>query len=304
MVTSNESETVEVQEKVEDKVMPYRNQYHRMPENEENEDETNDQTATSPKDQDTSFISVEKGESKTSKQESSEDPSNEDEGWKDRYNNLRSFSDRKITTLTEEINNLKDQGVIHKDTPLPATEEEVSEWMEKYSDTAKVIESIVIKRSGESNKAFEERLAKVESRERKANKKEAELEIKGKHRDYEDLQNSDHFKDWILTQPDAIVGCLINSADFDAYGAIRAIDLYKADLRIEQTSNQELEESNTGQQSAADHVPTKQRVEVRTPKNKPVFTTSQIAALKPHEYNKLEKEIDLASREGRVVDDG
>jgi len=35
--------------------------------------------------------------------------------------------------------------------------------------------------------------------------------------------------------------------------------------------------------------------------DKKIWTSSEISKLKPHEFERLEKEIDLASREGRII---
>lgn len=291
-----------VKEFKDDVVMPYRGRDQRMPDTEETGDESpNDQTETDPKEQDTSFISMAEANKENTDQKEVQDPSSKDEGWENRYNHLRSKYDKKITDYVEEIQSLKDQGRLQQDIPLPATEDELNEWMTKYSDTAKVIESLIIKRSQETQKPLEERLNQIEKREKKVNKREAEILIKESHSDYLQLQDSTHFRDWILTQPDALVSCLTDKTKFDAFGAIRAIDLYKSDLQL--TSRQEQEEVQTTprEPSAADLVPTNKRTDVRSPQNKRVWTTTEIGKLKPHEYEKFEQEIDLARSEGRVV---
>ena len=290
----------EVKEFKDDVVQPYRGRDQRMPEMEDDDGSQNDQTETSPQ-EDTSFITVEKGKEETQNQETSISSSDKDEGWEDRYSHLRTFSDRKITELSDEIQRLKSEGKIHQSIPVPSTEEEVQEWMEKYPDTAGVIESIIINKTQEVQKPLEERLNQIETRERKVNMKEAEILIKESHSDYLQLQDNDHFKDWIRTQPDAIVGCLTAPNQFDAFGAIRAIDLYKSDLLQDGRQEQQEGVQTPREPSAADHVPTNRRVDVKTPQNKKVWTTSQIGKLKPHEFDKLEQEIDLARSEGRVV---
>ena len=79
-----------------------------------------------------------------------------------------------------------------EDLPLPASEEELNEWLDKYPDTAKVIESLIIKNSQEASKPLEERLNQIEKREKKVSKREAEVEISRKHSDYKQLQDLLH----------------------------------------------------------------------------------------------------------------
>ena len=42
-------------------------------------------------------------------------------------------------------------------------------------------------------------------------------------------------------------------------------------------------------------------VSTNSDSNKKTWTTSEIRRLKPHEYEKLEAELDLANAEGRII---
>jgi hypothetical protein len=104
------------------------------------------------------------------------------------------------------------------------------------------------------------------------------------------IKSDEEFISWLDEQPPSIAdGVLKNNTD--AKWASRVLDLYKADKGIKRTSKQKAN-------SAADYVPTKKKAEPS--KGKKEWTSEEIRRMKPHEFEKYEKEIDLARREGRI----
>ena len=79
--------------------------------------------------------------------------------------------------------------------------------------------------------------------------------------------------------------------------AARAIDLYKMDRGISKLTKKE--EKDVKKEAAKAISKTRKAVDSEAPKKK-VWTTSEISKLKPHEFEKFEKEIDLARLEGRI----
>jgi len=90
-----------------------------------------------------------------------------------------------------------------------------------------------------------------------------------------------------------IQGWLYDNAT-NATLAARAIDLYKVDTGYskKKTPNKSLEASKSVTSTA------RKEVDVT---NKKVWKLSTIAKMKPQEFVKHEKDIDLARREGRIV---
>ena len=78
--------------------------------------------------------------------------------------------------------------------------------------------------------------------------------------------------------------------------AARAIDLYKADRNISKAVKQD---KDLKKEAAKAISKTKKATDTDTPKKK-VWTTTEISKLKPHQFEKFEKEIDLARLEGRI----
>ena len=73
--------------------------------------------------------------------------------------------------------------------------------------------------------------------------------------------------------------------------AARAIDLYKVDTGYGKKKSNKLEASKS--------VTSTSKREVETG-NKKIWSLNEIAKMKPHEFAKNEKEIDLARAEGRI----
>ena len=79
--------------------------------------------------------------------------------------------------------------------------------------------------------------------------------------------------------------------------AARAIDLYKMDSG--QSKLTKKEEKDVKKEAAKAITKTRKNAESDSPKKK-IWTTTEISKLKAHEFEKLEKEIDLARLEGRI----
>ncbi len=109
----------------------------------------------------------------------------------------------------------------------------------------------------------------------------------------------------------AAIGSSVNSqhakaeaADFEVMGtdnaelAARAIDLYKMDAGI--TSKSEKPKSKDAKKDAAKAVTTTKKGNQVNVTEKKIWTVDEISKLKPYEFDKHEKEIMAARREGRI----
>ena len=110
--------------------------------------------------------------------------------------------------------------------------------------------------------------------------------------DYQDLRKNEDFHKWVDEQDDVIKGWLYSNAT-NAKLAARAIDLYKVDRGIvKQKANSKLEASKSVTSTS------KKDVDASAKK---VWKVSEISKMKPAQFMKNEKEIDLARKEGRIV---
>ena len=128
--------------------------------------------------------------------------------------------------------------------------------------------------------------------------------MKGKSGDYsaillmpghfQDIKTDENFLQWLDEQPDSISDGIYKN-NKDARWASRVLDLYKADVGINK-------EPKKTKKSAAETVKSTKAKEIVTDANanKKVWKGSDIARLKPWEFEKVEAEIDLARQEGRI----
>ena len=119
-------------------------------------------------------------------------------------------------------------------------------------------------------------------------------ELVNSHPDFNEIRQDEKFLGWLEDQPPSIAdGILKNNTD--ARWASRVIDLYKADANIttkrakKKSSDAAASVSSTKARDVADARP-----EGRT------FKASEIAKMKPWEFEKMESEIDSARAEGRI----
>ena len=118
-----------------------------------------------------------------------------------------------------------------------------------------------------------------------------------RHRDFEDIRNSDDFHGWAKEQPKSIQDWIYSNAD-DADLASRALDLFKKDFGIDLPKETKSSSKQT-RKSAADMVSTK--TTTVEPKQEKVWSEREIAALSMAEFDKYEQEISDAMQEGRII---
>ena len=141
-------------------------------------------------------------------------------------------------------------------------------------------------------KKVEADLKNLETEQIAVKQEKAEVELARLHPDYQDLRKNEDFHKWVDEQDDIIKGWLYSNAT-NAKLAARAIDLYKSDKNItKQKSNSKLEASKSVTSTS------KKDVDASVKK---VWKVSEISKLKPAQFEKFEKEIDLARKEGRIV---
>ena len=144
----------------------------------------------------------------------------------------------------------------------------------------------------EKAKKVEADLKSLETEQIAVKQEKAEVELARLHSDYQDLRKNEDFHKWVDEQDDVIKGWLYSNAT-NAKLAARAIDLYKVDRGIvKQKANSKLEASKSVTSTS------KKDVDASAKK---VWKVSEISKMKPAQFMKNEKEIDLARKEGRIV---
>lgn len=227
---------------------------------------------------------------------------NEDESWKKRYGDLRSYSSKQLSEKEKQIEDLKKE-LEKKSSELPKNKEEAEKWVQEYPDLARVLMTLIEERTElvrEDVKVVREELL----RERHELEREKALEtVIKKHPDFLQLIAEEDFKSWVVAQPEqrgpvigqALYDALYNN-ETDAKAAIEAVNIYKADRRKAEKSSDKSAAIAVNKGSAS-------QPQVTAKDGKRRFLESEIDKLKPWEWDKLEDEIELARREGRIVYD-
>jgi len=127
-------------------------------------------------------------------------------------------------------------------------------------------------------------------------KKKAEVELLKLHPDFSEIRSKDDFHKWAEEQDPTIQGWLYENTS-NAKLAARAIDLYKMDRGLSSLTKKE--EKDVKKEAAKAISKTRKAVDSDLPKKK-IWTTREIGNLKPDQFEKFEKEIDLARLEGRI----
>jgi anion-transporting ArsA/GET3 family ATPase len=137
-------------------------------------------------------------------------------------------------------------------------------------------------------------LGTIQEREKELEKQKAYEQLLRAHPDFVELKADEKFLEWLEEQPSSIAdGIYKNSTD--SKWAARVIDLYKADTGLNK-------KKKTKDASAADAVTKTPTRDVNTDAigDKKIWKASQIAKMKPWEFEKMEAELDQARNEGRI----
>ena len=130
---------------------------------------------------------------------------------------------------------------------------------------------------------------------RSMKKEKAFEELLRLHPDFDDLKTKEKFLGWLDEQPTQLSDGIYKN-NTDAKWAGRIISLYKSETGVSTKKPTRSRESD-----AAATVARQQPKEVATKDStKKVWKGSDIAKMKPWEFEKFEKEIDLARQEGRI----
>jgi hypothetical protein len=213
--------------------------------------------------------------------------------YKKRYDDLKRHYDETKSKTDDQILKLKKQIEALSSQPLLRDPEEREEWRRENPEAYDSIMHLTTEATMKAKQEMEEQLLEVKKQQAQIAKDKAEVELSKKHPDYKELADDDDFQSWTLGQPKYIQSIIDKS--YDAKEISRVIDLYKYDRGV---SSKKVTSADVKKEAAKAVSKTKVS---ETPSDKKKFTWDQIQKMKPHEYAKLEDEIDKAHREGRIV---
>ncbi len=254
------------------------------------------ETATEQKDTDTSEETAEKSDQEATP--IAERPVKaEDRAFKKRYDDLKKHYDSTINKHKEEVHSLRTQ--LESSTQqfvAPKSKEELEAWRKEYPDVYDMVETIAMNKATTQSAELESKFKNLQVQQEQIKKEKAEVELLKIHPDFNEIREKEEFHQWAEKQDPTIQGWLYENTS-NAKLAARAIDLYKMD--VGQSKLTKKEEKDVKKEAAKAISKTRKAVDSDAPKKK-VWTTSEISRLKPHEFEKFEKDIDLARLEGRI----
>ena len=244
------------------------------------------------------------GKAKAEKEDAAETESlaPEEKTFKKRYGDLRRHSQEKEKSYQDEIFKLKQQltQTAAQEIKLPKSDEEINEWAKEYPDVAKIVESIATKKAKELDSTLEERMKLIAEREAQSSRAMAEAELMRIHPDFDNIRNDQQFHDWVELQPRWVQQALYEN-ESDSKSAARAIDLYKVDMGITSTPKKKADPSKDAAKAVT-----------RGSSNTPSATKSgqanqikesDVAKMRPHEFEKNEEKIREAVQSGNFIYD-
>ena len=252
--------------------------------------------ATEQKDTDASEETAEQSETKATP--IAERPAKaEDRVFKKRYDDLKKHYDSTINKHKDEVRNLRTQlESSTKQFVPPKSKDELEAWRKEYPDVYDMVETIAMNKATTRTAELEDKYKNLQLQQEQIAKEKAEVELLKLHPDFSEIRSQDSFHEWAANQDPTIQGWLYENTS-NAQLAARAIDLYKMDTG--QSKLTKKEEKDVKKEAAKAITKTRKNAESDAPKKK-IWTTTEISKLKAHEFEKLEKEIDLARLEGRI----
>ena len=254
------------------------------------------EAATEQKDTDASEETAEKSEVKATP--IAERPAKaEDRVFKKRYDDLKKHYDSTINKHKDEVTSLRSQlESSTKEFVPPKSKSELEAWRKEYPDVYDMVETIAMDKATTQTAELENKYKSIQLQQEQIKKEKAEVELLKIHPDFNDIRSKDDFHEWAEQQDPTIQGWLYENTS-NAKLAARAIDLYKMDKGVSKLTKKE--EKDVKKEAAKAITKTKKSTESESPKKK-IWTTSEIANLKPHQFEKFEEDIDLARLEGRI----
>lgn len=219
----------------------------------------------------------------------------EDKVFKKRYDDLKRHYDSALTKHKSEVLTLKKQLENSATFIPPKDEKALEEWRKEYPDVYDVIKTVAQKEADDKSKTLADKLSKLEVDQQTVAKQKAEVELLQLHPDFNKIRESQDFHDWASVQDSVIQGWLYDNFN-NSQLASRAIDLYKMDRGLKKS-----DAKKESAKEASKSVTSTNRGSEKDVKGKKVWSLTEISKLKPNQYAKFEKDIDLARAEGRIT---
>ena len=266
----------------------YRNKYREeVDRDDEDEVETKSENTPDPVEEKTETATQELGESFVE--------TKKDHDYKKRYDDLKRHYDAKIAEWKEKETSLKSFGkTASKDIRIPQTREEYEDLKAQNPELYQTQESLSTAKAEEQLQGIKKELDDYKGRATQLQREKAYEELLRLQPSFSKLKSDEKFLDWLKDQPASISDGIYNNST-DAKWASRVIDLHLAD-----SGKSKKKVVKDDDAAASIKAPQVREVKTTDAKGNKIWKASEIQRLKPWDYEKLEKEIDLARSEGRI----
>jgi hypothetical protein len=221
-----------------------------------------------------------------------------DHDYKKRYDDLKRHYDEKVQAFKQrekEMEQAMQSAAASQNITLPKSPEELERFKQEYPDVFDVVETIATLKAQERASGLEQEIEVIREREKELKVQSAYRELMNNHPDFNEIKADEAFLAWLDEQPESISDGIYKN-NTDARWASRVLDLYKADQGI---STKKRTKSNEAA-AAVIRSPKAKDISSEATGDKKIWKVSQIARMKPHEFEKLESELDAARSEGRI----
>jgi len=281
------------------------------PEAEDTPEEIEETVETSPEEsQDTEESSQAEEEIQTeveTEQVEDEEESLSSKQWEERYKNAQARMtkatqhekelEKKISELTDKVKAMES---MRSETRIEKQKEEVdvdlSEIMKDYPELVKPLQNYVDTAFAKLNQKFEKTTQELTKAQQEELVREHKSQLAKAHPDYVQIANSEDFNLWLERQS-PIWKEVADKGNAD--DTIELLTRYKTALGIKTTpavSKEDLVEK--AKQNAEPNLPKARKQNIGS--SKKIWTAAEIGKLNDKQFQKFEKDIDLAYKEGRV----
>jgi len=218
--------------------------------------------------------------------------------YKKRYDDLKRYYDRKLGDWNTKEGDLKAQ--LQANRPKynpPKSADELSAFKKDYPDIYGVVETVSHLQSQTEMKGLQEEVSSLKKANTALSQREAQLELSKLHPDFNQIKESDDFHSWADSQPMEIKSWIYEN-NSNGRLAARAVDLYKKDRGL--GLDKKATEGNKVSQGADLLVKTNEQIQPPT-NNQVIFKSSDFEKMSDAEFERNEKEILIAQREGRII---
>jgi hypothetical protein len=208
--------------------------------------------------------------------------------WEKRYKDLQSFHDRETAKLRTDLKTAQNSTFVP-----PSTVEDIEAFKVEHPDLFNMIQTLSDQRAQSRSHDVSTQVQTLAQDSQMTKADLARAAILKSHPDFAVIVNSPEFRIWATEQDTSIQDGIYRNPD-NAKLAIAVLDMYKAAVATSSKNSSSTQDTA----SSADAINTGSSQ--ADPKGNKIWKGSEIKALSPAQYEKLEEQIDQAWEEGRV----